>query len=233
MTIYYLYVKTHRKTGLKYLGQTTSDPYKYLGSGKYWKLHLQKHGKDIHTEVLKECSTKDELKESGIYYSNLWNVVDSDDWANLRPESGDGGPNVGALNGMFGKTHSAHTIAMIKEKNTGIKIGTLEERYGDIRARQMKEDRRKVMQQARAANKEWGDRLVKLASTPAAIAKKSGSNNYRYDHTIYHWYHANTNQSVNMTRQEFCKRYNFPRSNISNLIKGKHKQCGGWSIIRV
>lgn len=91
MTIY-LYVKTHNKTGLKYLGQTTAkDPHKYPGSGVYWRLHLQKHGYDYSTEILKECSTKDEVKELGTYFSNLWNVAESDDWANLKIEQGDGG----------------------------------------------------------------------------------------------------------------------------------------------
>ena len=44
MTIYYLYVKTHRITGLKYLGKTKQDPYKYRGSGVYWTSHIKKHG---------------------------------------------------------------------------------------------------------------------------------------------------------------------------------------------
>lgn len=91
MTIY-LYVKTHNQTGLKYLGQTSSkDPHKYPGSGVYWKLHLEKHGYDYTTEILKECSTKNEICEYGIYYSKLWNIVESDDWANLKVEQGDGG----------------------------------------------------------------------------------------------------------------------------------------------
>lgn len=92
MTIYYLYVKTHTVTGLKYLGKTTAkDPHMYLGSGTYWNCHLNKHGKTISTEIIKECHSKEELKEWGLHYSNLWNVVSSDDWANLKPENGDGG----------------------------------------------------------------------------------------------------------------------------------------------
>jgi hypothetical protein len=90
MNIYYLYVKTHRITGLKYLGQTKQDPFIYSGSGKYWKSHLKKHGVDINTEIIKECQTKDELKNWGAHYSNLWNVVESNEWANLMPELGDG-----------------------------------------------------------------------------------------------------------------------------------------------
>lgn len=92
MAIYYLYVKTHLNTGLKYLGQTRSkDPHKYPGSGKHWSAHLKKHGKNYTTEILRECLTTDELAQWGQYYSKLWNVTESKEWANLKPETGEGG----------------------------------------------------------------------------------------------------------------------------------------------
>lgn len=115
MTIYYLMVKTHKVTGLKYLCQTKkSDPFKYLGSGKYWRLHLRKHGTDIHTEILKECSTKTELRDFGIHYSNLWNITASDEWANLKDEIGDGGQPKGFRLGR--KLSDAHKSALKKAK---------------------------------------------------------------------------------------------------------------------
>jgi hypothetical protein len=90
--IIYLYVKTHNITGLKYLGQTQAkDPHKYPGSGKYWKDHLAKHGSDYTTEILHECYSKEEITHLGIYYSNLWNIVESEEWANLKIEQGNGG----------------------------------------------------------------------------------------------------------------------------------------------
>lgn len=85
-----LYKKTHRKTGLMYLGKTSKNPHKYPGSGKYWKNHLKIHGNDCSTEVLCECSNDIELRKQGLYYSTLWNIVESDQWANLRPEAGEG-----------------------------------------------------------------------------------------------------------------------------------------------
>jgi hypothetical protein len=92
----YLYKKTHNKTGLQYLGKTTNtDPHKYPGSGIRWTRHLNKHGYDYTTEILFETTSKEELKEKGLYYSELWNIVDSDDWANLRVENGDGGSDKG------------------------------------------------------------------------------------------------------------------------------------------
>ena len=87
----YLYVKTHNKTGLKYLGKTTMpDPHAYTGSGADWKKHLKEHGEDYTTEIIRECQTNQELNKWGRYYSTLWNVVESPDWANRIPETGGG-----------------------------------------------------------------------------------------------------------------------------------------------
>ena len=114
MTIY-LYKKTHNQTGFKYLGKTTADdPHKYQGSGKRWKPHLKKHGYDVTTEILRECQTKEEVKHWGKYYSDLWNVVDSEEWANFKPEEGDGGKTVDQPWNK-GKKASPETIEKMKE----------------------------------------------------------------------------------------------------------------------
>ena len=90
--MYYLCIKTHNKTGLKYLCQTTKkDPIKYLGSGTRWTRHLKVHGNDISTIILGKYKTLKGLKKSGIKYSKKFNVVKSRKWANLIPEEGDGG----------------------------------------------------------------------------------------------------------------------------------------------
>jgi hypothetical protein len=117
----YLYVKTHNKTGLKYLGKTEQDPYKYPGSGKRWKRHIKKHGKDITTQILLMTESKDELKETGLFFSKLWNVVESNEWANCKPEEGDGGWNTlyGENNGFFNKKHSEETKSKISAKLKG------------------------------------------------------------------------------------------------------------------
>lgn len=89
--IIYLYIK-ESPHGLKYLGQTIKDPYKYMGSGKIWKRHLKKHklhSKDIKTTILFTSFNREDIKVKGLYYSNLWDIVNSPMWANLMPESGD------------------------------------------------------------------------------------------------------------------------------------------------
>lgn len=92
---FYLYKKTHNKTGLKYLGYTEKDDvFKYQGSGKRWLKHLEKHGYDVKTEILLVTYSHEEIKFMGEYYSKLWNIVKNEEWANLTIEEGRGGNTV-------------------------------------------------------------------------------------------------------------------------------------------
>lgn len=101
----YIYVKQSPK-GLLYLGKTIQDPYKYEGSGLRWKRHLNLHNiknTDLQTWILHETYNHDELKELGIYYSNLFNVVKSNNWANMKEEMGDGGFGSKEAHPWFGR----------------------------------------------------------------------------------------------------------------------------------
>lgn len=114
MTIYSLMVKTHKKSGLKYLCQTKRNPFRYRGSGVDWKAHLKIHGGKHSTEVIKECHSLEELSYWGRYYSKLWNIVDGQDdfgnkiWANRIPETG------GGYGRKPGFKHSKKTKALLK-----------------------------------------------------------------------------------------------------------------------
>jgi hypothetical protein len=125
MIIYYLYVKTHNKTGLQYLGYTSSvDPHKYTGSGKYWLLHLNKHGFDFSTRVLHKCVSKLAIKAWGLFYSRLWSIVNSKQWANLKEENGDGGDcgpkgRVELSRKGKGREHSDLTKHKMSDSHTG------------------------------------------------------------------------------------------------------------------
>lgn len=135
---YFLLVKQHNLTGLKYLCKhkgTLNSALKYHGSGKYWRLHLAKHGKNLSTQILLETDNLSSFKEKGLYYSNLWDIVKSDKWANLCPEDGIGAPWDGkhlseehkrkigmACKGkkpMLGKSHSATTKEKIRTAMQG------------------------------------------------------------------------------------------------------------------
>lgn len=134
--IYRLYVKTHTKTGLKYLGRTSREDYhRYNGSGLHWKRHLRFHGYAHTTEILGEFSTFEDLQSWGIYYSRLWDVANSKEWANLCEEDGHGGAygwkltfeqhsRIGKLGGAIGGVitgrrsylEGTHIFALSKEE---------------------------------------------------------------------------------------------------------------------
>lgn len=107
----YLYIKQHSITGLKYFGKTTSNPYKYSGSGTHWKRHIKKHGKEhIKTLWCKLYTDIDELVNTAIALSDMFDIVDSNAWANAIGENGldgwstsEGNPNKKRLEN---KTHN-------------------------------------------------------------------------------------------------------------------------------
>ena len=137
----YLYKKTHKVTGLQYLGKTSrADPYTYPGSGKRWRAHLDKYGYEFDTEILAESEDPSEIVKLGLHYSNLWDVVADETWANLKPESGDGG--------TF--THTAEAKKKIGDARRGKASGFKGKSYEEIQkdadaANKRRENHRKLM----------------------------------------------------------------------------------------
>jgi hypothetical protein len=111
--LYHLYIKTHNETGLKYLGQTSKDPFIYCGSGKYWLQHIKKHGRNISTEILLTTENKSELIEAGVFYSKKFDIVKSKEYANLIEEKGPGGS-------FTGRKHSEETKKLWSAARKGI-----------------------------------------------------------------------------------------------------------------
>ena len=213
MTTYYLYVKTHNKTGLKYLGKTKlKDPHKYTGSGVYWLRHLKIHGKDYSTEILCECTSKEDLRKQGIYYSNLWNIVEDESWANLCPETGDGGSLPGHRNGMFGRTHSETTKSKlsIKAKNQ-FKGKSYEDLYGIEKAKDLK------LQRTRSTRKARKNRPGNGSNNPNAKTMLFKDPN-GIEYTIIGGL------------KKFCKDHFLCPCQIIALEKGRRDHYKGWSV---
>jgi hypothetical protein len=237
MTIYYLYMKTHQKTGLKYLGYTQRNPYEYVGSGSYWTWHLKKHGYNIDTEVLLETTSKDEIKSVGQYYSQKWNIVeargDNDKklWANLKPEEGRGGSiprktpvpeyvgkKISAkLTGRVNGPHSPERCANISKSKQGHNKGKLyEEIYSQLDATRIRNNLSSKM-------KEY------LASNPGI---RNGNNNgnakhYEFlDPTGYLHY-------INGNIVPFCLEHKLNLTGVYKCINGKVDRYKDWQIKRL
>lgn len=127
-----LMIKTHTNTGLKYLCITKRKNYKkYLGSGTYWKNHLEKHGKSMTTKLIFETDDYILFVDKCNHYSMLYDVVNSKEWANLVPETGynndDGLPNV-VLFWMYADDETKKEI--IKRRGEGIKENHFSKKEG-------------------------------------------------------------------------------------------------------
>jgi hypothetical protein len=85
-----LLIKTHLITGLKYFCKTTilNKINTYCGSGLHWKRHLKIHGKKFSTELIGIYYEKELLVAAALKFSTDNNIVESDEWANMKPENG-------------------------------------------------------------------------------------------------------------------------------------------------
>ena len=94
-----LYIKCHNKTGKLYFGKTVElDPIKYPGSGVYWKKHLLEHGNNVTTIWHNLFTEENDIVEFSTFFSEFFDIVNSNSWANLIPENGiDGFPPGGKM----------------------------------------------------------------------------------------------------------------------------------------
>ena len=220
MITYSLYRKTHNKTGLQYLGFTTKDPYSYHGSGLHWVRHLKKHGYDYKTEVIQRSYTKSAIKAWGLFYSKLWDIVNSKQWANLKPESGTGG-----------QLFTGNNNPMRREE-------VLTKFRGENSASKRVDVRKKISESHLAKGNHHHSK------NPESIKKRSGDYHYTktrnhtskdnpfYDHTIYCWTNIKTNEVVYLTQHEFQGRYGARPSSTSSAISGAIKSTVGWTVSR-
>jgi hypothetical protein len=154
--------------GLKYLGKTVNqDVYKYMGSGTRWKKHILKHAltsEDIKTTILLETTDVSILKEVGEYYSDLWNIVESKDFANLRPENGDGG--WGHIKGVP-KTKEWKELISKRQ----IPLEERKKRSESQKGRKHSEESKKKMSIARSSQKDSPERIKKRADSISKVKK--------------------------------------------------------------
>lgn len=105
----YLYIKKHLNTGVKYFGMTKSrNPFKYSGSGSYWRNHLKIHGKEL-VETIEVYGFDDQrlCTEFALKFSKDNDIVASNEWANLVYEDG--------YNGNTGFKHTNQTKSKISK----------------------------------------------------------------------------------------------------------------------
>jgi hypothetical protein len=210
----YLYVKTHNKTKLKYLGKTKSkDPHKYQGSGTYWRRHIKKHGYDVTTEILISSENSQEIKEAGILYSNLYNIVESSDWANLKLESGDGGWDL--VNQI--PLSEARIASSKKGGRKSIEKVNLQRSLGlipySIQNSKSANKRRKTIEE------KFGDDYYRNIGERggASFVKKFTDHNYRKEFLENHKESLPENHQKGNKNSQYGKNYKFMNDGVKNI----------------
>ena len=219
----YLMVKTHTITGLKYLCKkvTTSDSkaISYLGSGTRWNNHLKVHGKHINTEILAKYGLDkiEEFSKLCIEYSNKFNIVKSDDWANLIIETGKPGTKIDIYCGdkgtFFGKKHTEQTKKKISIANAG---------DNNVMRRNKSILEKMIITKNKSENKEK-QRLISIEvnSRPEVKEKirksKLGLNNPAADKNIYILKHKFTGDTIIGTRFDLIEQMKNLNSNNPSI----------------
>jgi hypothetical protein len=247
-TIYTLMIKTHCKTGLKYLCQTTRDPFKYNGSGVDWTPHLREYGTEHETEILLQTEIWQEMADTGRYYSAYYNIVTGCDdfgnkiWANRIIEcGGGGGASCGDSNPMKDEENkkkirgdkNGMTKPEAKEKISGSKHYSKQpdykdELFGGIHPSTLPEVMAKKSGDNHYSKRpDYKDELFGgIQPTPP-----SGKNHYLHDDTIHTWYHKDTGQILKMTQNEFVRTHAVLQPNVSKMLHGQRKSVSGWRVI--
>lgn len=91
----FIYLTTNNIDNKKYIGQKNYDLQgrwkNYLGSGIHLRRAIDKYGREnFSREIIEECKTKEELDQREIYWINLYNATESEDFYNIA-SGGDGG----------------------------------------------------------------------------------------------------------------------------------------------
>jgi hypothetical protein len=273
--IYTLYVKTHNKSGLKYLGQTSQDPFTYSGSGVDWKIHLNEFGKDIHTEILLQTTNKEERNYWGRYYSALWHIVTAADdfgnkiWANRIPETGGGDVHgdkhpmnnpeiIKRISGDNHYTKKDDFVSKISGDNHWSKDGMHDTSslFGGINAMHIpdiverlsgdchwsKQEKNKHIKPFGGKNAMLDAAFVKEMFKPdgiftkalfseEAVAKRSGTNHWKYNDELYTFEHIDTGEVISMSYSEFRKTFKCG-GNLTAHLNGERTHVKRWRVIK-
>jgi group I intron endonuclease len=211
-----IYCATNKINGKQYIGYTENLKKRiqlYRSAAKTCKTQrkfynaIQKYGIDNFTwEIIYESWDN----KNCLSVIEMLLIKEFDTYRNgyNSTPGGECNPHYGKDNGMFGKTHTAEVKQMLRVKATlQFKDKSYEDLYGKEKADILKEKR----------SKHW-------------LGKDhSGSNNTRYDHTIYNFINVDS-RTYTGTRYNFLHTFEeLESSNVHNIIC-KLRCVKGWSL---
>lgn len=243
MTIYYIYIKTHNKTGLKYLGQTKQEPNIYPGSGIDWTNHIRKYGNTVETQILLTTSNKEERNYWGRYYSNLWKITTAMDdygnkiWANRIIESGGGQGNKLSREERvkLGKKSVAKQIA--ENRHNWSKTGKENANYDQTLYAFENIETGEIIETTKGEFKTKCNNRGDVSGLVSGYKKSCCGWKIRGTETPvqfikYSFLYIKTGEVVNMTVDSFVKLYELNRGHVCQMVKKNKKvhSVKGWVL---
>jgi hypothetical protein len=215
---YKLLLKTHLTTNLKYLCKTVKTDYiSYKGSGKAWKAHLKKYGRNVSNILLYETNDLAEFTKVCLHQSYEMDIVNSSEFANLKPEDGlDGGDTFTnqppekqlEIRKKLSKSAKEHGVDRSKEWNENVSHGRLN------MDQEAKETRCKKIQDVYATGKH--DHIFKRYS----VERRGGDNPTARKVSI----DGITYSSIS----EAMSALNISRSSISSRLNSSASRWSAW-----
>jgi hypothetical protein len=216
--------------GVKYFCKSIVENIRsYPGSGIVWKDRIKKYGKkNIKTLWVSDWyNCPYEIQKIALDFSKENQIVESSEWANLKPENGlDGGKNSPESN-----IKNSESVRKYFSENPDARKNISENQLSRWSEESYVENQRKKQGES-WDNPDIRSKRVKsmndTRSSSEYIASVTGSNNPRYDHTIYSF--TNGEIVVKLTQQEFIKKFNLTQSRVTLLVRGKTKVHKGWTL---
>lgn len=116
----FVYVTTNLINNKKYLGKHNGKNKNYLGSGFLLKKAIEKYGKEnFLIEIIEEFDNEYDAYELEKKLSIEWNIVESDEWYNMKV--GGEGFSSGKFHPMFGIQKTEEHRQKLSEANIGKK----------------------------------------------------------------------------------------------------------------
>ena len=241
-----LYIKTHRKTGLKYFGKTTcDDPVSYWGSGKYWRRHLMKHGFEYDTEIYLQSEDQAYITQEALRFSRAYDIVNSDLWANLREENGtDGNPKGNILSQEHKDRIAQAGKGRILSEETRKKLSKAK--------KNMSKETREKISKSLSGKKKSKEHLKKMSEgnkdkvlsqeTREKISASNKGRKFSEEHNekirkanekTWIVIDPDGNERVVVNLMKFCEENNLNNGNMNSVSLGKFKQHKGYRVKRV
>jgi hypothetical protein len=220
--------------GKLYFCKSISDNIEnYGGSGVIWKKRIKKYGKEnIKTLWVSDWyHSPHEIQEIALHFSKENQIVESDRWANLKPENGlDGGRQTPDIIEKIASKHRGKKSSMEHRRASGIALKKVwaDEAYRNKMIAIQKASHNTVEMKIKKSS--VGKICQNTEEAKKRRAKQVGSNAANYDNTVYHFAHKSGLIEV-MPRLSLIQKHNVNPGNLTLMISGKRSSVNGWSLI--